>query len=160
MAAEKAVGNTVKEETVQTLEKEDSDRADQQLKAGTDKKEEASAATDLADHSVRTRKEDLTEKEGHSEKTQKEEASTVTDLADHSVRIRKEGHSEKILKEEVSTATDLADHSVRIRKEDLTEKEGHSETESRADSETPEGRASTRRISITSVMRRREESIK
>ena len=167
-AGQKAVESTVKEGITRTTVKE-----------------EASAATDRAGHSLKVEKdihlflarEDLSE-------TAKEEVSTATDRAGHSLKVEKDIHlslvredlSETVkenhhslarenlsatAKEEVSTATDHADHSLRVVKEDHHSlvKGSHTVTgETATDSGTPARRASTRRISIISVMRTRAES--
>ena len=165
MAAEMAVESTVTEEIIQTMVKEEAS-------AAATAREEASIQTDLADHSPRMVKED------HS--VAKENHSAATDHADHSLRavkedhlsvvtessLEREDHSEKTQKEEASAQTDHADHSLRVAKEghlsvvteSSLEKEDHSATESRADSETLQRRASTEMTSTTSATRTRAES--
>ena len=167
-AGQKAVESTVKEGITLTTVKE-----------------EASAATDRAGHILKMEKEDhhSLAREDLSE-TAKEEASATTDHAGHSLKVEKdshlslarEDHSETVkedhlslakeglmetAKEEVSTAKDHADHSLRVVKEDHHSlvKGNHTVIEeAETDSGTPARRASTRRISIISVMRKRAES--
>ena len=160
MAAEMAVESTVTEDNQTMLKEETSEET---------ARDAVSAATGLADHSLKTVKEDLSEmaREKVSE-AEKDAASAATDLADHSLKTAKEDLSEMV-KEEVSevekdaasAATDLADHSLKAVTEDRhsLEKEGHSATRDReADSEIPERRASTRKISTISVTRTKAES--
>ena len=103
MAAEMAVESTVTEDN-QTMVKEET------LEETV--RDAVSAATDLAGHSLKTAKEDLSEmvKEKVSE-AEKDAASAATDLADHSLKAAKEdSHSEtedpadsKTLERRVST---------------------------------------------------------
>ena len=107
------------------------------------------------------------EKEEVSAAMAKDAASAATDRADHSLKVGKEDHhSVRTAKEEALIPTDHADHSLRVEKEDHhseeTEnslvREGHSVTESQADSETQPRRASTEMISAISVTRTKAES--
>jgi hypothetical protein len=162
----------VVESTATTIQVEDQEYHAQVQEA---LREYLATTTDLADHSVRAE---------HSVKVQREEASVVTDHADHSARATtvredhsvKEDHSVRVQREEASVVTDHADHSVRAMtvQEDHSARAVHSEkvlkeeasaereealaTESQADSETLQRRASQREISTISVTRTRAES--
>ena len=126
MAAEMAVESTVTEDN-QTMVKEET------LEETV--RDAVSAATDLAGHSLKTAKEDLSE-------MVKEDLSEIV----------KEKVSEAE-KDAASAATDLADHSLKAAKED-----SHSETEDPADSKTLERRVSTRKTSTISAMKMKAES--
>ncbi len=149
-ADQKAVGNTVTEETVQTTQvKEDSDQeGHSQMMA------ERESHTEKGSHSVKIQKEEASAEKGdHSETGRADHSETVKEI--HSEE--KEGHSERIRKEEASaekgdhSETGRADHSETV-------KEGHTATGGRADSEIPERRASIKRISATSAMKMKAES--
>ena len=152
MAAEMAVESTVTEDN-QTMVKEETSEETA--------RDAVSAATGLADHSLKTVKEDLSvmAREKVSE-AEKDAASAATDLADHSLKSAKEDLSEMV-KEEVSevekdaasAATDLADHSLKAVKEG-----SHSETGDPVDSKTQERRVSTRKTSTISAMKMKAES--
>ena len=162
MAAEqKAVESTAKEEVTLTMVKEEASEAVKENHTAA-AKEEASAATGLADHSLREAKEGRhspaiesrsQEREGHSEKIQKEEVSAETVKEETSQETAKEEASQETAKEEALAATDHADHSQR----EVKENHHSPATESLQDSETQQRRASTRRISTTSVMRMKAE---
>ena len=152
MAAEMAVESTVTEDN-QTMVKEETSEETV--------RDAVSAATDLAGHSLKTAKEDLSEmvKEKVSE-AEKDAASAATDLADHFLKTVKEDLSEMVKekvseaeKDAASAATDLADHSLKAAKED-----SHSETEDPEDSKTLERRVSTRKTSTISAMKMKAES--
>ena len=120
-----------------------------------------SAATDLADRSVRT----ASGQEETSVRIQREDLSVravhsaATDLADRSVRTAsvQEETSVRIQREDLSVVTDHADHSART----MTVQEEASETtlrEEAADSEAQARRVSLEENSTISVMRTRAES--
>ena len=120
------------------------------------------SATDLAGHSLKTEKKDHSlEREDHSKAVRKEEASVKEEKEGHSAT----GHAEALAKvvKENRSETDHAEVSAKVVRENRSlEREGHSaetgkDSAEREDLSEPR-RASTRRISTISAMRRRAAS--
>ena len=153
MAAEqKAVGSTVMQEKDQEsqdrktglLEKTARDLEGHSVRA---QREGASDQTDLEGHSVRT----TTGLADHSVRTAKDQENrsekVSTDREDHLVKITK-GHADPLEK----TTTGQEGHSERVMKEEVLE------TEDQEVSRIPQERASTRKISTISATRTKAES--
>ena len=159
MAAEMAVESTVKEEM--PLEKEEA--------LAEDQREGASAPTDQEGLSVTTVKGEASEnvrREGASASVLKEEASAPTDqegLSATTVRgevsenVRREGLSESVRRGEASASVLKEEASAPTGQEGRQDSQEAGSLHSEA-AETQPGVRSTRRISITSEMRRRAVS--
>ena len=175
MAAEqKAVGSTAEEIPQRgdhSMVKEEASVTDHAVHSEKVLREEVSETIQKEEHSV-------TDRVVHSARAQREEASAraLTDHADHSESVLREEHSVTIQKGGLS-ATDRAAHLERVRTDHVVHLEkartDHADRsarvlvreealaeESQADSATQVARASTRRTSTTSAMRRRAESIR